>query len=1711
MFKKSISLILALAFVLSTIVIDLTINTKTVEAATVTDSMLSFDFASGLGENFANGMPQDVTKDNNPEGVLLSFPMDKDFQGNPLGQDDKYVLSYAIADNKTLKVTVLYTDYNKVMVTYALYDKNGAVINYTTTGANNKFSIFDYINNGSYVTQGNFKANGTIATGYYVVTPSLNVPGLDPTDSPAFHINQGEGFSFKYDDATISFKWTTGGKFQIYSDAFKYGNIYDIALNYYDSDGFTEAVDTKKIFTGFSLDNNGYGGNGVIGTGDTFMAAPFANNHKFVNTVINSTTEEPGLDVNGIRFGFTYPKIWDATSYKYTTNGSSSNNMDMYMSLGGKQIKLVNNAGTWTVENNGGLKVSAIDYSEIDGLSDQFYFQIEGLPAGTVYENVMIDYALENVKTQREQYLKYGTAFTFPKYDVVQLNSKYYVKLDPFVTNNNGVAGTVQGSYLLTSGATGGVPSVVLDSGGKSTIYFPLPINSTTPVGTEYVYQIYFNPLFTFTTLNGLSYNEYIHSQSYRFIVKQQVGDISLPENFTVDSYGLSAISGIDKKVEMKLSLEMSYDVATEDALELLFDSTTSSAGINIKYALSNYIEPKTNSILNPYTYVNLHIYKGDYTADNGVVTNNTYLVDYDFYYDESMTSPPFKSIKGELLQSKYRADADATMYYANFLFDVRAERLGSTAEIKPDAPIHFQYPNIYFLTVNAVAIDRDGDGSGYEYLTGGSTFESITLNDFTDKEVPPPQSLAITNTTKKSFELGWKLSGTGLRDYLLEIFTTEELRDIKNKIGKDKNGENNLDAYYNIYIGTSESYMKNTYSALPITTTDGTASRTSRSFVIDGQEITSSSSQDPFSVFMSEYESEDGTFSATEGTGSTATPIDTLRATNGVVMISHFPIFNETLADSTYDVDTYDTLQDIFNNKSNIDNILSIYGLDKNTKYYIYADLVVETHTDDVIISTPSKLSPLVGETTLSDIDKPTDNDKIPASPTLTVDDTSVDNVNLAWVPIYISNSTGVRTYMDYEIIRLDSVQMDEKYLTTKDSFGTTWKDYLPTNVTDKAGFKTLKDKTPNIQKYNGTDFVATDDAKIDMSEVLFSDNGLTPNRVYFYYVRSVYTTVTDGLETKVYSNWSRVSATTKNIQSPSNLKINTIYDSYDPETEVVLNFDAPILDATKIGVAYDLYYSVRIDGGNWSDPILMNADSLRAGVVTSDEDSTNFNYKISNLKKGTSYTFKVKMVDKTTGASSMYSNEARAKTDMDQGEYDDDVTVDNWNKFIIEKLQEMLNEIYWTLNESKGQRDIVYREEKFPGFIASTTDSFVTLAAAKDNIINNYYISAASYQALCDSNKGLKIVYENVEYYLTPKALQSALTSAKKDVTNGNTNDYYIKLSVSGYGSGAINGQATLSDIMTFSIVAQGFETKIKAFEKESYEEMLELIKENTEVNELMEDITEYVEDGKSDLLIQKLVYDALPDIYKELISDIYDNFKDYLAATKYTYTVSKTDGVITVSLMKVDATTNASGYYRVNNNWLLKDTLIYGTMRTFSTYDTGVFVFTGSTLYLPGLEGLPYADTIKDLFVRYGLDKYLGTGTTFNTSNKLTGNMIMGSVARVMGMDTLSDPVTYLKDKNITASERVSKNNVKAGDMIYYLMKAYEYKTGSSIDNLNITNYQATANMTGLTTQNTKPIQVATQLGLITDSKFNASSEMTVKDFLFYLNRLNEIIKL
>lgn len=1765
MFKKLLSLVLSASVFLSTVAVDFQNNKQVVYGASGISTYKS-SFSKALSEGSATNTPVNITNTNmQKENAFFEMSMEKDPSGANFSTGT-YILSYPVKDNVLLNVTVDKDSDANATVTYKFTDATtGKNINYTesSTGTKDYFIYSSAVS--MYQAHSAFAPNGTVASKNYVVTSKIN-DTTDPRDvkaissadgAPTFHITKGTGYSFKYNGINAHIKWNDNDNtFQFYSDGFLNGNLYDVNLTY-NTYGTTDALytDSKKIFTGMNLSKGVYKGDGILT--DKFMAGPFADSATdddtslavtkyFSKDIVDSSTNPEGVgkEENGIRFGFTIPMEWDGKAYKKPL--SAPYTMDLRMDIAGRQVNMTNilNSSLKAVvtppsgADGYAFKATVTPVSTAGKTSDsQFYMTLSDIPEGAIFRNVSlfptIKYNGVDKSVQYPTYTEvpYGYIFSFPKYKITKINSQLYVELEPFRDKLNDASlksyEDVEGIYLLK---TDDAPSVTQLSDGSQNMFFPITL-SPDATGSSATFQIFFNPRAKiFDDIFDVDYTDYIHSEKYKYTVLEASGDLAMPENFVINDYSLSQTGDLSKYSEMTLSLDMEWNLASKASIDkMLEDSPTGE--ITVKYRLTNYLEPSAGSPLYDYTYVEIKLNREDPSDPDSKV-----MATYTLAYDEAMTNlvmPVADPVELELFNDNA---TNSEMYKAHVMFDVRASHKDPTPVPDPinPSPIYFEYPNIYFMTVNAIELDRDGSGPLKEEdkTAYKSTMESITLNDIAELEVPPPQNLTISNTNRTYFDLDWTLSGSGISQFLLDKYTPTQLSDISKNIGN--NGAtpevNNLDVYYDLYICSYETYMKNKFSTFPLPDTKNTSTpnRKGVSYIIDGQKLTD------YNIFMQDdtVTFEDGTEISGKAPSSTngksGLPIDYLRGQDGVVMIEHYPIFDKDRSTGDYNADTYKALQDIVDAQNvNLKNNLSLYGLDENTKYFVYADLVVVTDNADSLtaptkrVVTSSKLSPLVGTTTLSDTTVPDDNDKIPPAPILKLVSTSVDSVKISWDPVKVINSDGTNSVIEYDIIRTEGYQIPDKFLTTRDSFKQTYDKYVPENVPSKSGYRTdikgeFNTATPAssyefVREYDSLadNFIKTAKAIVEPTIVTFTEKSLSPNRVYFYYVRTI-RTAPDG--TSSYSTWSRISGTTSNIKSPTNLTINTRYQTYEPKTEVVLNFDAPILDTTKIGVDYDFYYTIREDGGEFSAPILMNADMLRSNVVSQNQkDSiTNFNYKISNLKSGTSYTFKVKMVDKGNGASSLYSNEARAKTDMDQDDYDDNTDTDNWVDFLISLLKKIFDDDYFITEDTNGKREVIYREEKFPGVIAKSTDTFVTLVPCKDNALNTYYISAKSYEMLNAKNMGLKVVYENTEYYLSPSALSDVLNGAKKDVDAEKTKDFYIKLEVSGYASGAINGEPLLSDVMTVAVSAVGFSVPIKQFERDAYAKLIASFDTDEDLESVKEKIAEYVKNNKTELEIQQILIDEIPELSKDFLSKVDTLFHNDLAGSKYNYNIENLDGQLAISLLNVDPETSANAYTKKSDNWIMQNVISAGVNRTVLTHQTGVYVFTGKVISLPGLD-VPYQDTIKSLFNKYGLDAYLGSGNTFNKDAKLTGQMVMGSCARLMGMKPTDDPITFLKSKGISASERTARSTIKSGDMIYYLMKVYENKTGTKIENMNVTNYGATANMKGLTNQNKKAIQIATQIGLIKDKNFNANYEMKVIDFLYYLNALNEITKL
>ncbi len=1612
--------------------------------------------------------------------AMLSFPMTNVGSGGKLNTSAS-VLSFYVDDGVILDLIVRKTSDTTAEVDYKIRKADGST---------SKTSLEIY--SGSI---GGYVPYSTYDNSYNDPTRPTSFDNSKPY--PAFNIAPGTGFSFKYNGIVNSIKWDEAtDEFFFSYDGFKKGIVYDIELTTYnnsDIDSATKGYTTsKKIISGLNT--------------DTFTSVPFASKSNtdpedkvYDDYILLQPTgatgtddADPGTENLGVELSLLLPLELDPATGNYSKVLDSSNNMTISLMLGStgagasytKQINL---------ENSLSLSPTA-EGAEVLKDNDKIDIILKDMEPGIIYDDVAISLifgAKDNIFTRSEVKLESNKIYTLPRYKIIVKEGKCYVVFTPF----KGVVG----EYVLETGLgpTGMSPSITQKSDGVGDLTFPT--RATQENGFEYHYKVYFNPS-----------NQNIGSQMVKYKPIPATGDISAPNNFTVVDYNLTTIDGVDNLNEMNLTMKLRWDIGYKSQILKMLENSSTGA-ISVDYILSENLTANADSV-SPFANIKLDIVKvGDDIKVTYTSVDSLGLADHQAIVTNTEQVP---------LEFIFRADANEDMFYAEVDLEYKA---GGRSSLLTD--LIFNYPNIYFLTVRANTIDRNIEGSQDPVPCGDqsySAFQSITLDDVTDNIVPPPQKVNVNNITttideaseklkEVSFKLNWELAGSNLRDYLRKIYVDSKLKDIlKNVDNSTDEIGNDLKVYYNIYMSTDENLMRNTFGNYDY---DESGSTTYAPKTRQGEsvELKYKSNSDN-KIYMSDISFTGAVANKTE-TG--VVPISVLR--NGKILrVSQVPIKDKESQNSI--------LQSIYDNPYNAAKSLTFDGLDANAKYYIYVDLVVE-HVEYLnngekknnIVA--SLLSPLIGATTKAILDVPGYESKIPTTPTIELIKAEIDYITTRWDKIFITNDSGIAESVEYQIIRLKDLPMDEKYLSTRDSFSDTWNKYLP-NV-EKKGYETTGSSSSGISPVYPYDvassgFLAAEatDVKYTKSttDVEFFNSGLVANTVYFYYVRSVKTVKdSDGNVLKVYSTWDRVSGTTTNVKSPINLKIDRSGTGYDPYTEAILNFEAAVGDLTLLGSGVNIQYSYKEEDGSWSEPIIMDPTALaNSGGALNGDGYRSFFYKVTGLKPGTTYTFKVRLID-SKSQTSMYSNEAITKTELDQDDYDNKVDTGKWYDLLKSILKEIIDDSYWVLKDSSSVKEIIYREDKLEGILSKVKDETLSLADAKSGAQNIYYIPASMLEEINNRQLGIRILYENVEFYLSPKAVTSALGSIKGFVNEKSIDDYYLKIEVDGYDYANVNGNPSLSDNISFDIGTMGYNEKIIEWEIESYNKLIDLLENDDSIKDIKEKILEKIVDGDTNVELQDYILSKKDSLKAEFMKEIQKSFVETKASSKYHVDITKLSNPMAVSLLDADLNTNVSGFMNISSSWVQQKVMKLGAKNTMSVLTDGVFIFSGVKVSLDGLKGIDGIGDITDIYSKYSFDKYLGNGANFNPNASLNKAMLNGTVASMLGAKVGDDPVEFLRKSGINVSSRNSNSNVRADETIYMLMKVYEKKTNTKMETFNITNFAATKDMADISNNNRKSVEVATELKLVTDPTFNGKKSLTVKDYLELINRLNKIIKL
>ncbi len=827
----------------------------------------------------------------------------------------------------------------------------------------------------------------------------------------------------------------------------------------------------------------------------------------------------------------------------------------------------------------------------------------------------------------------------------------------------------------------------------------------------------------------------------------------------------------------------------------------------------------------------------------------------------------------------------------------------------------------------------------------------------------------------------------------------------------------------------------------------------------------------------------------------------------------------------------------------------LNFLGLDENETYYVMGKTIITPYEkqptvpmpqpppilpfnqnknlqDNAIINVANNSSTIKKDSstfskilTVTTIDpqSPSENEKIPPAPTKFIaENITLNSVELVWDRVKdsfpeVSEDGKEKSTLEYQFLKTRGEQLPDSFLKSKDSFEKTWQSL--DKIKNKAGIKTDKN---NIFEFDDSTKSFSTTAAVkekyeyiqwEGSEGRIADKTLSPNQIYFYYIRTVRTSEKDG---EVYSVWVPLSFTTKNTEGPKNLRVEP-KEEYNKKSEVVISFDIPKMDINSIGQEYDLQYSIKEDLGKWSKDITM--DKAKLSFKENDDGKTiKVKYKISGLKSGKMYTIRVRMVNKPLNAPSVYSNEVEHRTSSDNNDNDYDENVNNWEinfKDLIEKLK---NESYWFAQNNSSNTVVYYRPQYFDKVISSTNNSIIDLALGKGGSYKQYYLPASAIIKAFEQNKGFKISFNNADVIFSAKTINPDDHEIIKKISeeikskNSSISDYFIKLSVD-FNSNKyiINGSDSISPLAKINVSVIGTKNKIIDLDQKMLDYIEELLKSKEFSEDVKSKIQELVKDkADNKIMVQEIA--KLVDRFKlnfgdKLNKSLY-NIEEKIYDLKYL-----TNDIIFAYPAQQGISIN--GYKKAENRWIGISAKDYLGKKAIYTRETGEYIFTGKKLVINGLSNLQNSNQITNIVIKYNLDDFLGKNGNINLKAPISKHSVIGSLSRVAGANNTQDPVEFFKTKDIIISTRNMDKNITPEEAVYLIMKVYEMKTKTKLETIKIKNYSLTKDIKNVNNNYKKPIQVAFQTGIYNNPNMNAKGTISVQEFLQSLANMSTMI--
>lgn len=695
-----------------------TTQTNTISNATAKSTGVSFDWQKNLS---LTDTLTTTTRASNDE-VFLTWQFGT-LNGTAINTGT-YELTYNIDDKKQVKFSIEKKN-DVAEVTYSICDNDKG--DYSNK-VEDSYGYQVYKNDtGNYITPS--------LTSYPPISENFKIHYDNGTASEVkFSIAMGNGFSFKYRNNTIRFKWDSSGLFYFSTNGVKQGNIYDFNLKL---TGVTadEIQSSLQIFTGINT--------------STLQVTPKANGGQ---TTIDQTSrpisEYPG-EKPEIEVEFDMPKVWDDKTKTYVFETADTSKTEVVFDLSQVDatqrttIKIEDIYEDFTNAGTAKLAVSssnsAFTVTATREKNEKVKLVISGLDAGIIYNPVKIDVARqEGTFLTKTLDIEIGKFYTYPKFSVVSLGeSEFYIKIEPFKGYN--------GYYTVYSGNTSSTLAKWAtheeNNLGAESILIPINLSALNPQEKYFKVEFSLSP----SDDTSVSTSQVFSSQILKY--KPDKADVILgtPTNFEVlDSTVI--YNPITEKNE--LIAEFKWDIGYSNILEYLISNNKDNP-VDITYTFYKGNTPAT-ATEREFAKIKVTIAKD---SDGNIevtkieeVGGNKYLKDFSISTSNTIVGSDRLTVISPSV---------------TFSFPV------SSAQENNET---FSYPSINFISIRG------------EYTTGTQTITTsasssvnITIDDVLVVEIPQPQNINVTSIDKQSFNvtfstMSWDDNNSILYDYRTRI-----------------------------------------------------------------------------------------------------------------------------------------------------------------------------------------------------------------------------------------------------------------------------------------------------------------------------------------------------------------------------------------------------------------------------------------------------------------------------------------------------------------------------------------------------------------------------------------------------------------------------------------------------------------------------------------------------------------------------------------------------------------------------------------------------------------------------------------------------------------------------------------------------------------------------------------------------------------------------